>query len=112
MACDLREHCSYRGLQREVLVFHEKATNATKVDAAKEVMEIDVEDKPPSHVCPRVRHDRVLALEAVRYAVMLVVFDVPMTDVDFRDAVLKQLGKAILEELQVLVWCPNFPRST
>jgi hypothetical protein len=72
VAGDLSENCRCGRIKREVLVFYKEATNTTEVDAAEEVMQVNVEYKSASHVHPRICHDRVVPLESVRYAVMFV----------------------------------------
>lgn len=73
MASYLREHCRYFWMQGEILVLDEEATNSTKINAAEEVMQINVEDIAASLVHSCIRHDRVVSLETVCNSEMLIV---------------------------------------
>lgn len=112
VAGDLSENCRCGRIKREVLVFYKEATNTTEVDAAEEVMQVNVEYKSASHVHPRICHDRVVPLESVRYAVMFVVFNMTMVSVDFVDAVLQQISKAVLNEFEVFIGGTDFATTT
>lgn len=90
MACDLRQHCSYIGMQVEILVAYKKATYPTKVNAPKEIMQINIEYKATGDMCSSVCQDGMETFKPVRDSLLIFAFNIAVCRINFNYALLQQ----------------------
>jgi galactitol-specific phosphotransferase system IIB component len=70
VASNLRQYCRHFGMQHEVGVFYEITADATKVDCAEEVLEINIENISLLLMSDSVRDDSVFGLKSMRKLIL------------------------------------------
>jgi hypothetical protein len=97
MTCYLSQNGRHFNIEQEIRVFYEESPNPTKVDARKEVLQVEVEDVPFALMLRCVGDNRFFPLEGMSYVVLAFV-----TFIDLLNAVKQQIGKTLLQESQIL----------
>lgn len=99
MTRDLCDHGCYFLMKREILVFQEEAAYSTEVNFSEEIVQVHIEYVPARHVHSRIGHDRVSTLKSVCNPMSLAVLGVTTRCINFFNAVLQYISKAMLNEL-------------